>query len=307
MNTINTDQLINFLLAANQSKIITISNLYQLFLNKLKLNNRAGTINAYKENLKPIMKYLNDNNIFNSNQITTTLINQYVSIRYGKVKNCTINREICSLKTMLNFALNNDYINEIPFKYKKLKETKSKIESIDKKDIEKILQYFKTSIRNKKYILAFMLILTTGIRTNELINIKNKNIDLENMIIKLDFTKNGKDRKIYIINELKELIINIKNNNEYLFNDKENNQMTCNNIRKFFQHIKKELDIKILSPHKLRHYYATNIYNKSLDIYLTCQLLGHSDIKMTQIYLDIDEKDNQNKHKIYNPLNYLTH
>ena len=64
--------------------------------------------------------------------------------------------------------------------------------------------------------------------------------------------------------------------------------MTANALRCFFKDIKKELKIDVLSPHKLRHFYATIIYNNSLDIYLTSNLLGHSDVKMTQIYLDID-------------------
>lgn len=304
---INTQQLINFLLEQQEIKTITINNLLKLFFNKLKLNNRPGTINSYKSTLKPILKFLDQNKIIYINQVTSDVINQYVTIRFNKVKNITINKEVKSLQTMANFAFENEYIDKIPFKYKKLKETKPHIDKIEEKDIKKILIYFKSCKRDKKYILAFMLILTTGIRTTELINIKNGNIDIKNKIIKLDFTKNGKERKIYIVDELIELLKQIKNNNLYLFNDEENNQMTANNIRKFFQHIKKQLSIDVLSPHKLRHYYATTIYNNSLDIYLTCNLLGHSDVKMTQIYLDIDEKDNQNKNQLYNPLNFLTH
>ena len=179
--------------------------------------------------------------------------------------------------------------------------------TINKNDIIKILNYFKNCFRDKKNILAFMLILTTGIRTNELVNIKNKNIDLKNKIIKLDFTKSGKERYIYIVDELIELVQLVKNNNEFLFNDYENNQMTCNSLRCFFKHLKQNLNIEVLSPHKLRHFYATQLYKNSLDIYLTSQLLGHSDIKMTQIYLDIDNKDNQIKNQKYNPLATMTY
>jgi len=81
--------------------------------------------------------------------------------------------------------------------------------------------------------------------------------------------------------------------------------MTANSLRCFFKHIKKELDIDVLSPHKLRHYYATTIYTNSLDIYLTSTLLGHSDIKMTQIYLDINNDNNQEKNQLYNPISSL--
>ena len=302
---INTQELINFLIDKQEVKTISINNLTKLFFNKLKVNNRPGTINGYKSALKPILKYLNNKKIINVNQITTELINEYVNLRFGNVKNVTINKEIKSLKTMINYALDNEYIDKLPFKYKYLKESKPNVKSIDKKDINKIINYFKTCNKNKKFILAFMLILTTGIRTTELVNIKNKNIDLNKMIIKLDYTKNGKQRNIYIVPELKELIIKIMSSNEYLFLDDEQKQMTANNVRCFFKHIKQDLDIKVLSPHKLRHFYATTIYNKSLDIYLTCNLLGHSDIKMTQIYLDIDNKNNQRKNQLYNPINFL--
>lgn len=305
MNTINTEQLIQFLLQNQNIKNMSLDNLLKIFFNKLKMNNRAGTINSYKSTLRPIMRYLKSKNVFLTNQITNEIINEYVSLRYDHVKNTTINREICSLKTMLKYAVDNEFIDSIPFKFKKLKTTKTIIEQIDKNDINKIINSFKDSKKDKKYILAFMLMLTTGIRTTELINIKNKNINLKDKIIRLEFTKNGKERNIYIVPGVLELLKTVMNENEYLFTDNLNNQMTCNNLRCFFKHIKKELGIKVLSPHKLRHFYATSIYTNSLDIYLTSSLLGHSDIKMTQIYLDIDNKQNQNKNEIYNPINSL--
>ena len=93
--------------------------------------------------------------------------------------------------------------------------------------------------------------------------------------------------------------------NLYLFNDHNNQQLTSNALRCFFKHLKKDLEIETLSPHKLRHYYATNLYNKSLDIYLVSNLLGHTNIQTTQIYLDIDNKEHQIKNEFYNPLNDL--
>jgi integrase/recombinase XerD len=301
MNTINTEQLIKYLLE-QENKTLSLDQLIKLFYQKLKLNNRKGTINGYTSTLKPIMNYLKRRKIIYVHQITTEIINDYIDTRYGNVKNITINKEVKALKTMLNFAVENDYIDKIPFKFKKLKETKTIIESINSKDINKIINYFNNCLRDKKYILAFMLILTTGIRTTELINIKNHNIDLTNKTILLDFTKNGRNRYIYIVDEIYDLVKEIMDNDYYLFKDNHHEQMTANSLRCFFKHIKKELSIDVLSPHKLRHYYATSIYNNSLDIYLTSTLLGHSDIKMTQIYLDINDNNNREKNQIFNPL-----
>ena len=95
------------------------------------------------------------------------------------------------------------------------------------------------------------------------------------------------------------------NNNEYLFTDENNIQMTSNGIKMFFKHLRDDIKIDVLSPHKLRHYYATNLYEKSLDIYLVSKLLGHTNIKTTQIYLDLNDKNNQTKNNYYNPMNDL--
>ena len=305
MNTINTQDLINFLMQQNQTKTIELDKLKEMFFNKLKFNNRPGTINGYKECLKRIFRFLNNKNIKYTHQINSDVINEFISIRINNVKNVTINKEIKALKTMLNYGVELELIDSVGFKFKKLKETKAEIPVIKKDDINKIIKYLNTGMKDKKYKLAFLLMLSTGIRTTELLNIKNKNIDLKNKVIKLDFTKNGKERNIYIVDDLIDLIKEIMNDNIYLFNDKLNNQMTANNLRMFFKHIKEDLNIDVLSPHKIRHFYATTIYNNSLDIYLTSNLLGHSDIKMTQIYLDLDNNNNQQKNAQFNPLNYL--
>lgn len=307
MNTINTEQLINFLLSQQkEEKTIEIGLLQNLFYEHLKLHNRKGTLNGYKEGMKPLLKFLHKEHITKTHEITTDIINKYIHQRINIVKNQSINKSICNFKTMLNFGIKNKYIDKINFEFTKLKVTKTKIESIKEKDINKIIEYFKTCNYHNKYKLLFLLILSTGIRTSEVINIKTMNIDIKKRIILLEYTKNGKMRSIFIKQELIPLLESIYNkNNIYLFNDDKGYQMTDNAVRCFFKHLKKDLNIEVLSPHKLRHYYATTLYNNSLDIYLVSNLLGHSDIKMTQIYLDINTDEYQEKNDLYNPLNKI--
>ena len=308
MNTINTEQLINFLLSTQQEeKTIEIDLLLKQFYQHLKLHNRAGTLNSYKESLKPLLKFFYLEKITKTHEVTSVVINKFIHQRLNLVKNQTINKSICNFKTMLNFAIKNKYIDKINFEYTKLKVTKTKIESIKESDITKIIKYLQESNYSDKHKLIFMIMLSTGIRTTELINIKTINIDIKKRIILLDFTKNGKYRSIFIKQELIPLLEKVYNkDNVFLFTDENGNQMTANAIRCFFKYIKKELNIEVLSPHKVRHYYATTIYNNSLDIYLTSNLLGHSDIKMTQIYLDINTENYQFKNDLYNPINNLT-
>lgn len=307
MNTINTQELINFLLQQQHvEKTIEINTGLNIYFDYLRLHNRAGTLKSYKTCFKPLLEYLTDHKIFNTHQITDDVIMSYVLSRKPFVKNQTINKEVCTLKFMLNFLIKKKYIDKMNFTYDKLPETKTIIEQVKKEDINLIINYFQTSKITDKYKLIFLLILTTGIRTTELINIKNSNIHLKEKRIYLDFTKSKKERNIYIMDELIPLIRNVMNNNIYLFNNDDNNcQLTDNAVRCFFKHLKRDLDIDVLSPHKLRHYFATNVYKKSLDIYLVSNLLGHTNTKTTEIYLDIDNKANQKKACYYNPLNDL--
>ena len=305
-NTINTEVLIQFLLQQQTTeKTIDIDTAYNLFMNHLNINNRPGTTAAYQRCLKPIFKYLKDHKIFKSNQITNDVINEYILHRKPFVKNETINKEVSGIRTMLNLMIKNKYIDNVNFEFTKLKTEKPVIPQIKKDDLNKIISYMNTSKITDKNKLIFFLMLTTGVRTNELLHIKNKNINIEEMTIYLDFTKTGHPRYIYIIPSIKDLLLKVMNNNEYLFTDENNIQMTSNGIKMFFKHLRDDIKIDVLSPHKLRHYYATNLYEKSLDIYLVSKLLGHTNIKTTQIYLDLNDKNNQTKNNYYNPMNDL--
>ena len=104
MNTINTQDWIKFLINQQEVKTISIESLLKLFFDKLKFNNRKGTILAYKACLKPILKYIRLRKIYNCNQVTTEIINDYISLRIDKVKPITINKEVCSFKTMMKYA-----------------------------------------------------------------------------------------------------------------------------------------------------------------------------------------------------------
>lgn len=305
-NTINTETLIQFLLQQQTTeKVIELETAYKIFMNHLNINNRKGTKDAYICCLKPVFAFFKKYNIFKSNQITNEIINQFILDRKPFVKNITINKELIGLKTMLNLMIKLNYIDKLNFVFTKLKEEKPIIDQINKEDLVKIINYLNVSKTSNKYKLIFYLILTTGIRTNELVNIKNKNIDLKNNTIYLDFTKTGHSRFIFINPTIELFIKNQINNNTYLFNDEEGNQLSANAVRMFFKHLKQDLEIDVLSPHKLRHYYATNLYEKSLDIYLVSKLLGHTNIKTTEIYLDINDKNNQIKNDYFNPVNDL--
>ena len=114
---------------------------------------------------------------------------------------------------------------------------------------------------------------------------------------------------IYIItDEIKDLITELENqipNQKFLFySSKTNGYVTPNTVSSYFAKIKKDLELKTLSPHKLRHTYATILINNGADMN-SVRLLGHSTLYMTQRYIQMTNNKLKNINNEFNPLNDL--
>lgn len=225
------------------------------------------------------------------------------------MSNTTINKHITTLKICINFLNERKLTNVYVPKKIKLPETQPKIEIIETEILKEILIYLDQN-KNKNMKLCFLLMLTTGIRRTELTKIKVNNIDLKNGQIYLEDTKNHKPRMIYVItNEIKNLIIELENqipNQKFLFySSKTNGYVTPNTVSSYFSKIKKDLELKTLSPHKLRHTYATMLINNGADMNSVRLLLGHSTLYMTQRYIQMTNNKLKNINNEFNPLNDL--
>ena len=287
-------------------KNINIMEGFQIFIKNKTLYARPGTVKAYKDVLKPVLNYFNLRHIFMVDDITQDVIDTYVEFRLNTVKDSTINKEMGNLLTFLNFLLKYGYITRIKFTYKRFKVDPPHKDPIKEESIEKILKYFSTCKYRKTNMLAFLLILTTGIRSTELIYIANKNIDIEHHRILLEVTKNKQPRYIYFTDDLIPLIEEVKSDKFYLLNNNDGSQMTLDGLRDFFKHIKARLNIDVLSPRKLRHYYATHLYLKTLNLYLVSKMLGHQDIHTTEKYLDLEEQYKAENYELFNPIEGIT-
>lgn len=219
--------------------------------------------------------------------------------------NRTFNSNILAILVAGFFiALSIDFITRPNFKIKKLKEEIPQIEIINSCDLDTLINYLNKS-NNIQLKLVFYL-LTTGVIRTELANIKIKNIDLKNNAIFLSHTKNGIPRDIFLINEIKDLVIanmHKYENQTYLFTRTNSNEkISTSTIDYYFKKIKKDLNIKVLSPHKLRHTYATYLVRNGADLNSVRLLLGHTTLSMTQKYLDFQNSLLRKVNKTFNPL-----
>lgn len=136
------------------------------------------------------------------------------------------------------------------------------------------------------------MLYATGVRVSELVNIKLSDIDFNNKRIVV-CGKGNKERVVYYGDYAKEVLdkyleTHIRKDNNYLFLNSKGEQITDGGIRYIIDNIMKKLSIKThVTPHVLRHTFATDMLNNGCDIKVVQELLGHSSLKATEIYTHV--------------------
>lgn len=169
------------------------------------------------------------------------------------------------------------------------KTRKKEIRALTEEEIEKI----KHSIKRTKDRLLIQLLLDTGLRAKELLSIRKSDINIEKRYIRVRNTKNGEERIVFFTEETKKLLekyIKNINDNERVFN------MTYNALYRKLKRLGKKLGID-LRPHILRHTFATQAIRKGMPLPVVQKLLGHKDIRTTQVYTHLITEDLQEIYK----------
>lgn len=141
----------------------------------------------------------------------------------------------------------------------------------------------------------FRLLLDTGLRINELINLKVENIDFDTNTIHAKVTKTKRERYTFFTSESHLMITKfiIANHiKEYLFIDfKTKEKLKVDPVETICYRLKNKLNITVpISPHRWRHTFATNFLKKSRDIEVLRLILGHRNLSTTHKYLHLDKE-----------------
>lgn len=292
-----------------KEKSLELNTLLRTYINIQSIKVRPDTILMYKDHIGVMIEYLNAFNVYETKQVNQQIIDKYVvyCLTERNNKPVTINKRIGMFTAMLNRCAELELIDEPKYTFHKLKEQEAKIEIIKPEDIMKIMD----NLENMKleHQVIILLLISTGIRRNELVNIKIKNINFKEKSIYLQHTKSGKPRYCFFANKLECLLLQLINknrvknpDNEYLLQHAEShiNKITVSSM---LCKLKNDLDIDVLSAHKFRHLYATTLLKNGADIYSVKELLGHQRLETTQKYLDYTNEDLKNSNFKYNPLN----
>jgi len=145
---------------------------------------------------------------------------------------------------------------------------------------------------NIKHKLIIKLLYGCGLRVSEIVNLKKEDINFEEELIHLKLSKSKKDRFVKIPYSMKEGLKNYCKliNSEILFQSNRGGKLSKDTIQKIVQNSAKKAGIKKrVYPHLLRHSFATHLLEQGTDLRIIQKLLGHSDIKTTQIYTQISQ------------------
>lgn len=271
------------------------------FLEKLKieLNYSELTIEGYRQEIEKFNFFIQKNNI-NYKKLTNDNIRFYLkhldNLKYSKN---SIGRNLSALRTFYKYLSEEQVINFNPFKnISNPKKNKKLPNFLNYEEINKIFESIETDsilkIRNKCII---ELLYDTGIRVSELVNIKIQDIDFEEKTIHI-FGKGKKQRIVYFGSFLTNILdMYLNKSRNYLLNGKDNNYLILNNrgdkittrgIELIVDNIVEKSAIKHkISPHVLRHTFASHMLNNGADIKTIQQLLGHESLSTTGIYTHI--------------------
>jgi integrase/recombinase XerD len=161
------------------------------------------------------------------------------------------------------------------------------------------------STNNVKHRLMIKLLYGCGLRVSEIINLRKEHFNFTENLIHIRLSKGRKDRFVKIPDSLKselESYCNL-NNEETFFPSQRTGKLTTASVQKIIKNSAKRAGIgKHVSPHTLRHSYATHLLEAGTDLRIIQKLLGHADIKTTQIYTQVS---NQTIRKVKSPLDDL--
>lgn len=285
-----------------------------MYLEYLKIERKYSdkTIISYKDDLIEYNEFLL-NNFTNILSISSEISYKYMKYLYDRgITKSSISRKLSSIRGLYNYLIREDitkdnYFNNIS----NPKREKYLPKFLKDSELEKLFSVCNddTPIEQRD-TLIIELLYATGIRVSELVNIKIKDINRKEKLIKV-LGKGNKERIVIYNNHTKKALDTYlkdgynyfnKKSSEYLILNKNGNKLSERYIREIINKkvSQASLDIKI-SPHTLRHTFATDILENGMDLMTVKELLGHESLNTTSIYTHITNEQIKKTYNLAHP------
>jgi len=260
-----------------------------LLLSKLKReleirNFSKQTVKGYFYSVEKFLKYSNNQN----KKSDENCVKDYIQQELKNKNPSSVRKDLFAIKFFFNKILKIN-LNNLP----NPKKNHILPEILTIEEIKKMID----ATLNIKHKLIIKLLYGCGLRVSEIVNLKKEEINFEEELIHIKLGKGKKDRFVKLPSSIKQDLSRYSklNNSEILFPSNRGGKLTKDTIQKIVQNAAKKAKIKKrVYPHLLRHSFATHLLEQGTDLKIIQKLLGHSDIKTTQIYTQISQASIKN-------------
>lgn len=285
----------------------------------LALGLAKTTLKAYGEFFRALEKFLaKENRLSAFETLDTVVLRRFLIMLTSTMNSITIEGYYRRLKTLFNFLVKERYLSENPLVYiEKPKIAKRGIQTFSSDEVYKMLNAYDTDtfIGLRNYTLLSFL-LSTGVRRSEFLELSLLEVDIKSDIIRI-IGKGDKERLIPISRKLKLILKRyLIARSEYLAKDCKGATTTAFFISRYggrlrlsgansiFQTLRKRLSLqgKRFSAHIWRHTFAKSFLLNGGDIFTLQQILGHSEIETTKVYINLDTHEIRQQNDKFNPL-----
>lgn len=266
---------------------------------RIQRNYSIDTITSYKEDLKEFLGFCNYHHYSYLN-INYQNAKEYLLYLYEEnhEKATTVSRKISSIRSFYRYLSNQRIVSNESFSLLVLPKKEKKLPKyFEYSELEKmfLVPDCSTPLGERNSLILEMLY-ATGVRVSELVNIQIEDISTSEKSIRI-LGKGNKMRKVYFNDvtlrkmnhyiEHGRVIFNI-NQSSYLFLNRRGGKLTTRRVQQVLEEIIEKTSItKHISPHMIRHSFATHLLNEGCDLLSVQQLLGHESLTTTSIYTHI--------------------
>lgn len=285
----------------------TILATYQTYLITIKFLNVETTINSYVLDIYKLFAYLNKD----YDKITNDDIYKYLKyLETNRYSIYSVVRKISSIKSFYNY-LKEEQIHYLDLDLERPKFYKKLPHVLSISDVDKLLSFELNTPYDYRNKAMLELMYATGLRVSELINLTKLNIDLDKLIVRC-FGKGNKERivpmgksaakylKIYL-EQYRDILLK-GYICDYLFLNNHGKKITRQGFFKNLKIIADKQGIKEeITPHMLRHSFATHLLNNGADLRSIQLMLGHENISTTGIYTNVSTEKIKENYDLYYP------
>lgn len=285
---------------------------------EVEKNLTTNTLRSYQIDLQQFIQFWHDLKDNEKNTLTLRqILERYlVTLFYKKITKSSIARKFSCFRSFEKFLLSQGIVLNFKLKRPRIDKKLPIYLSVDEifyllDTVENVALPTKKPIRDKA---IFELLYATGIRCSELTNIKMKDLDLENKTIRI-WGKGRKERIVLFGSKAQQKIKDYlekerrpipRTMQEPLFINQQGTPLTSRSIQRIIQMFRAFLKLdRTITPHKLRHSFATHLLNQGADLRMVQELLGHKSLSSTEKYTHVSLEELAHLCDTIHPINTI--